>query len=192
MPRTKAFDPEDAVARALELFWERGYDGTSTEDLVDALGISRSSLYGTFGSKRALYERALERYRLVGVERVRSALDAPLPLTERLRRALLDIAEDDLLADRARGCFAANAALELAPVDPEVRRLVASVFAETRGVLRDELHRAQDGGELPDDADVEALATLLLNTLQGLRVLGKGTADRRLVEEAIDSTLALI
>jgi TetR/AcrR family transcriptional repressor of nem operon len=192
MARTKAFDPDEALARALEVFWARGYDGTSTQDLVDALGINRSSLYGTFGSKRALYTRALERYGLVGTDRVRRAMQGPGPVKARLRRALLSIAEDDLGAARPRGCFAANAALELAPVDDEVRRLVAAAFAENRSVFREELERARDAGELSAGADVDALTAFLFNTLQGLRVVAKGTGDRRLVEQAVDAGLAVL
>jgi TetR/AcrR family transcriptional repressor of nem operon len=192
MARTKAFDPDEALARALEVFWERGYDGTSTEDLVDALGINRSSLYGTFGSKRALYMRSLERYGLVGTDRVRRALNGPGPVKPRLRRALLSLAEDDLAAPRARGCFAANAALELAAIDNDVRRLVAAAFAANRAVLREELERGRDAGELSADADLDDLAAFLLNTLQGLRVIAKGTADRRLVEQAVETSLAAL
>jgi TetR/AcrR family transcriptional repressor of nem operon len=192
MARTKGFDPDQALARALDVFWSRGYDATSTQDLVDALGINRSSLYGTFGSKRALYMRALERYGLVGTERVRRALDGPGPVKARLRRALLSLAEDDLVSPRARGCFAANAALELAAIDEDVRRLVTAAFAENRAVLRAELERARDAGELAADANLGDLAAFLLNTLQGLRVIAKGTADRRLVEQAVETSLAAL
>jgi len=192
MARAKAFDPDTALAQALEVFWARGYDGTSTEDLVEALKINRSSLYTTFGSKRALYVRALERYGPVGAEQLASGLRGPGPLKARLRRALLAVVEDDLGAERARGCFAANAALELAPVDDEVRRLVAAAFAENRVVLRAALAGARDAGELPADADVAALAAFLSNTLNGLRVVAKGTADRRLVEQAVDMSLTVL
>lgn len=190
MARTKAFDPDEALGRALAVFWASGYEGTSTQDLVDALEINRSSLYGTFGSKRALYLRALERYELVGADRVRRALRGPGPLKARLRGALLSLAEDDLRAERARGCFAANTALELAPVDADARRLVASAFRQVRAAFRAELLQARDAGELPGDADVDALAALLFNTLQGLQVIVKGTADRRLIEQVVDASLA--
>jgi TetR/AcrR family transcriptional repressor of nem operon len=190
--RTKAFDPDAALDRALDVFWTKGYAHTSTQDLVDALAINRSSLYGTFGSKHALYARALERYGVVGRERVERAIDGPGPVRERVRRALMSVVEDDLRDHGPRGCFAASAALELAADDPEVRRLVAASFAEARDVLRDELERARDAGELDADADIDRLAASLLATLQGLRVLAKGTGDRRLVEQAADAGTALL
>lgn len=189
MARTKAFDPDAALLHALELFWDRGYEATSTQDLVDALGISRSSLYGTFGSKHELYARALERYGVIGIERVQRALRGRGPVWARLRRALLALADEDLDAARARGCFAANAALELSATDATVRRLVAASFAHMRETLRTELARAVEAGELPADTDVEARSAALLATVQGILVLAKGTGDRQLVEAAVDASL---
>lgn len=193
MARTKAFDPDAALASALDLFWTQGYDGTSTEDLVAALGINRSSLYGTFGSKRELYCSALERYRTVGAERLERAFgEADGDVRARLRRGLLRMIDEDLRAVRARGCFAANAALELAPADTGVRNLVAASFNDTRAVLRAELTRARDDGELSSEADVAALTAHLFALLQGLQVVAKGTGDRALIEQAVDSALAAL
>jgi TetR/AcrR family transcriptional repressor of nem operon len=192
MARTKAFDPDLALDRALDVFWTQGYDGTSTQDLVDALGINRSSLYGTFGSKRALYRRALERYGIVGGDRIHQALRARGPAKVRLRRAFLDIADDDLLAERARGCFATNAAVELAPTDRDVRALVRAAFAEVRAALRGEVERARGAGELPADVDLDALSAFLFTVLEGVRVVAKGTGDRKLVEQAVDTSLAAL
>ena len=195
MARTKAFDPDAALASALDVFWAQGYDGTSTEDLVVALGINRSSLYGTFGSKRELYCRALERYRAVGAERLERAFgasDGAGDVRARLRRGLLRMIDEDLRAVRARGCFAANAALELAPADAGVRDLVAASFRDTRAVLRAELTRAREEGELAPDADVEALSAHLFALLQGLQVVAKGTGDRLLIERALDAALTTV
>ncbi|MBO0807150.1 MAG: TetR/AcrR family transcriptional regulator [Actinobacteria bacterium] len=190
MARTKEFDPDLAVQRALEVFWARGYAATSTQDLVEALGINRSSLYGTFGSKRELYLRALERYGgppgLAGL----AALQEPGPLRDRLREALLSYAEEDLDPGRSRGCFACNAGAELGPVDADVRRLVARSFDGVRDVLRGALTRARADGELHPDTDVEALASLLVVSIEGLRVVAKGARDRRLTEQAIDAIIA--
>ncbi len=193
MARTKAFDPDAALASALDLFWAQGYDGTSTEDLVAALGINRSSLYGTFGSKRELYCQALERYRTVGAERLERAFgERAATCASDCDARLLQMIDEDLRAARARGCFAANAALELAPADSGVRNLVAASFRDTRAVLHAELTRARDDGELSPEADVEALTALFFALLQGIQVVAKGTGDRTLVERAIDSALTAI
>jgi TetR/AcrR family transcriptional repressor of nem operon len=170
----------------MQLFWSRGYAATSTQDLVDTLGLNRSSLYATFGSKAALYSRALERYGRTVQNWSRSLVEGPEPLRPRLRAALLEAVEEDLDPRRSRGCFASNAAVELAPADPEVRRLVTGAFSDIRGRFRDAVTRGIDDGDLPLDTDVDGLATFLFTSFEGLRVVAKGTQDRRLVEQAIE------
>lgn len=192
MARTKAFDPDLALERAMQTFWTRGYAATSTQDLVDALQINRSSLYATFGSKSELYWRALERYAHDMQHWSRSLLEGPGPFRPRLRAALLEAVEEDLDPKRSRGCFACNAAIELAPVDDKVRRLVRGAFGVVRGTFRDALVRARDEGELPDGADVDRLATFLVTTFEGLHVVAKGTRDRRMVEQAVEAMVAAI
>lgn len=183
MARSKAFDPDLAVARAQELFWAHGYAATSTENLVEALQINRSSLYGTFASKRELYLRALERY---GDTPGFALPEVAWPLRERLRKTLRAYAQEDLDPKRSRGCFAANAAAELGSVDADVRRLVARSFDGVRGKLRDALIEARENGEVAPDTDIEALASFLVVSIEGLRVVAIGTRDRRLIEQAID------
>lgn len=176
----------------MQTFWTRGYAATSTQDLVDALQINRSSLYATFGSKSELYSRALERYAYDVQQWSRSLVDGPGPFRPRLRAALLEAIEEDLDPRRSRGCFACNAAIELAPVDARVRRLVSGAFGEVRRTFRDALVRARDDGELPDGADVERLATFLVTTFEGLHVVAKGTRDRRMVEQAVEALVAAV
>jgi TetR/AcrR family transcriptional repressor of nem operon len=192
MARTKAFDPAAAIEAAMQTFWARGYAATSAQDLVDAVGLSRSSLYGTFGSKAELYARALERYRDTVQAWTRSLLDGPGPLRRRLPAALHEAVAEDLEPARSRGCFACNAAVELGPVDPTVRRLVTSAFDDMRATFRQALVRARNDGELGSHVDVDALATLLLAGFEGLRVLAKGTQDRGLVEQAIDTMVTVL
>jgi TetR/AcrR family transcriptional regulator, transcriptional repressor for nem operon len=190
MARTKAFDPDAALERAMQAFWTRGYAATSTQDLVDALGINRSSLYGTFHSKDELYRRALQLYTEVDEPWSKALVEGSGPFRERLREALLAAVADDLDPDRSRGCFIGNAAVERAAVDERVRRLVAAGFGNVRGVFAAALVRARDDGELPAGADIEARATLLLTTFEGLRVMAKGARDRAQIEQAVDAVVA--
>jgi TetR/AcrR family transcriptional regulator, transcriptional repressor for nem operon len=192
MARTKAFDPDAALERAMQAFWTRGYGATSTQDLVDALGINRSSLYGTFHSKDELYRRALRLYTEVDEPWSQALVEGPGAFRDRLREALLAAVADDLDPDRSRGCFVGNAAVERAPVDEHVRRLVATGFANVRGVFTAALARARDDGELAAGADVDALATLLLTTFEGLRVMAKGARDRAQIEQAVDAVVAVL
>lgn len=195
MARTKAFDPDDALERAMETFWAHGFEATSTHDLERALGINRSSMYATFGSKGDLYARALERYTsgMHGPGPVRpGALDGVGPLRERIEALLWRVVAMDLDGNRSRGCFACNAAVELGPDDARVRRLVSQSFRAARSVFRDALAEARDAGELPADADVDALAALFVGVVEGLHVLAKGTGDRRQIKQTIAGALAVL
>lgn len=185
MARTKEFDPQLALERAMHTFWARGFEATSTKDLVSALGISRSSLYGTFTSKEELYLRALALY---AEQSGLAGLAGEGPLKPRLRRALQRIVDDNVDQEASRGCFAGNAAAERSASDA-TRKLVVTSFDAVREVLVGEFARARGRGELSAQADVEDLADFLLVMIEGLHVVTKGTRDRRLAESAIETAL---
>lgn len=189
MARTKEFDVDLALERAMQVFWAKGFEATSAQDLVDALGINRSSLYATFGSKAELYRRALALY---GDRTAIPGLAGDGPLRLRLRRALRAMIEPDLDPDRSRGCFACNAAIERGPVDASVRTLVGVAFGAMRALLAAEIAEARDRGELSVGADPHQLAGSLLVTIEGLHVVAKGTRDRSLVHDAIDTALEIL
>src|ERR1700733_563742 len=117
MARTKDFDETQVLAKAIKLFWQKGYNGTSMQDLVDALGISRSSLYDTFGDKHQLYIKALESYEQAETAKRNKALDKSIPARTAIRQ-LLDYTLQDLISDKQhKGCFLTNAAVENAALD---------------------------------------------------------------------------
>ncbi|WP_053850024.1 TetR/AcrR family transcriptional regulator [Streptomyces sp. NRRL B-24085] len=193
MARTKEFDPEAALQAALELFWRRGYEATSMSDLVAHLGIGRASLYATFGSKHELYLRALERYDRAGLPPIVRELSQPgpaLPAVRAVVRRYATEAADERL--RRKGCMVTNAAAELAPHDPAAERHVERNWDQLETVLHSALVRAQAQGELPAERDPLTLARMLLVLLQGLRVVGKASADPARVRDAAEQALALL
>ncbi|MEI5099038.1 helix-turn-helix domain-containing protein [Streptomyces sp. PmtG] len=131
MGRPRQFDPETAVDQAMEVFWRKGYAGTTPQDLVDALGIGKGSLYNAFGSKHALFERALRRYRDTQAHALIGLLESGGPVKERLRSALELLVAMDLADPDRRGCMAVNAAAELASADRVATELVRGMFART-------------------------------------------------------------
>ncbi|MFD9889006.1 TetR/AcrR family transcriptional regulator [Amycolatopsis sp. NPDC059027] len=177
MARGKSFDEDVAVTRAMEVFWSNGYAGTTPQQLVDALGIGRGSLYNAFTSKHSLYERALRRYFETETVRLIETLDAPGPARDRLRAALQLVVDAALTDDRRRGCLAANAAVEFADRDDEVNVLVRRVFDRQETAFRDTIREGQRAGEIAADVDAGALAALLLATINGIRVLAKAGPD---------------
>lgn len=192
MARTKEFDPDVATERAMHLFWCGGYEATSLQELLSGLGIGRGSFYDTFGSKRELYLRALDRYRERNAQALIVLLDEPGPVKAALRRMLTALAEDALGDPERRGCFMVNSAIELSSSDPEVARRAVETFRRIERALAVALRRAQAEGEIAADRDPTALARLLITTIQGLRVMGKANPDRALLEDAIDTALSIL
>lgn len=190
MARSKEFDPEVALEKALELFWERGYEGTSMADLVAHLGIARASIYGTFGGKRELYLKALELYlaRFDVVEQ----LSQPGPALPALR-AFLDGYVAECLADELRrGCMVVNTAVEFGSRDAVVSRKIAASWTELETVMAAALVRARAQGEIPAGKDPHALARFLLVLLQGVRVLGRADPDPRRLRDAVDQAMTAV
>jgi len=196
MARTKEFDPEAAVGAALGLFWARGYEATSLSDLEQHLGIGRGSLYATFGSKHALYLRALDRYR---AEQTAGLLDALAgarasgrALKPTLRRLLEAQVADSLDDPERRGCFFVNATGERAACDPEVARRVADNLAGLEATFTGAIRAAQRAGEVAPDKDARALARFLTMAMQGLRVAAKASPDRAALRDMVRLTLAAL
>ncbi|MFF2751558.1 TetR/AcrR family transcriptional regulator [Kitasatospora sp. NPDC058048] len=191
MARTKEFDPDAALQAALELFWQRGYEATSMADLVERLGIARASIYATFGSKRELYLRALERY----CEQSDSArlldLSQPGPALPAVRALVRRYAVTDEEEGR-RGCFVTNTAVELAPHDPAASRRVEASLDRLETLLTAALARAAAQGELPAGRDPRTLARMLVVLLQGIRVVGKTADGAPRARDAAEQALALL
>ncbi|MFE6228062.1 MULTISPECIES: TetR/AcrR family transcriptional regulator [unclassified Streptomyces] len=193
MARTKEFDPSAALQAALDLFWARGYEATSMADLVEHLGIGRASLYATFGSKHELYLKALERYQETRDGELFGELAGPGPALPAVRALVRRFAAEATDGDgRRNGCFVTNSASELAARDPAVARRVELSWEQVETLLHAALVRARAQGELPEGRDPRALARTLLVLLQGIRVVGKASADPARVRDAAEEALRLL
>ncbi|MEU5079946.1 MULTISPECIES: TetR/AcrR family transcriptional regulator [Streptomyces] len=189
MGRPKQFDPDTAVEQAMDVFWRKGYAGTTPQDLVDALGIGKGSLYNTFGSKHALFEQALRRYRDSQAVILLEMLEEPGPVKARLRKALEFLAEPDLAAPDRRGCMAVNVAAELARTDETAAELVRRMFDRTEDAFRALIEEGQRSGEIAPGRDPVALGSLLLNTAMGLRFMARIAEGSDRLARVIDATV---
>ena len=173
MARKTAFDPAEKLEQAMTLFWQKGFEATSIQDLVDALGINRFSLYNSFGDKQTLFQLALDHY----IDKVSRQRLTPLLCEHGGLAAIHDWL--DALALRLTqpgnlGCFLQNAQIGTAMDEPKVRERIAAMHQELQQALAHALRVAIRNGELAANTDVEALARFLFVHVQGWVLLGKG------------------
>ncbi|MET9491031.1 TetR/AcrR family transcriptional regulator [Nocardia sp. NPDC006630] len=192
MARTKEFDPDSVLQRALELFWERGFEATSMTDLVEHLGIGKASLYATFGSKQQLYEAALQRYMELTDPQIMVELSQPGPVLPAVRGLIERYTRDAGDDGRHCGCLVVNSAVELAAREPGVARLVEASWAYLETTLTSALMRAKAQGELRPETDPRASARFLLVFLQGVRVLERTPGAAARLRDAADVAIAAL
>jgi TetR/AcrR family transcriptional regulator, transcriptional repressor for nem operon len=172
MARHKEFDPDAAATEAMETFWDRGYAGTSVNDLLADMGLNRGSLYGTFGDKKQLFLAALEKYDEQSVEEFKALLGRPGSAKGAVKDFLKAAAECCTSEDGRRGCLAGKAAMELAPHDKDVANWLRKFHRRNVDLLARTIHRGQEQGEISRSVEAKAAARFLLNGLGGLRLLG--------------------
>ncbi len=189
--RPKAFDREQALLAAMQVFWVKGYEATSLEDLLAAMKIGRQSLYDTFGDKRALFMEALGRYRELTDAYLRGCLaDAPT-VKAAFRRLFMQVV-DEPEAHQRRGCLLINSAVELAPHDPATAQIVVAYQRATERLFRRGLELARERGELAADRDVRALARYLVSAMQGLRVMAKADPNKAALRDVVGVALGVL
>jgi TetR/AcrR family transcriptional repressor of nem operon len=190
MAGVKKFDRDKVLDRAMRLFWQRGYEGTSIEDLVMATGINRGSLYATFGSKCGLFLATLERYAILFGKPLLPVPDDPDPrrAIERMFDAIITRTSDP---QWPRGCFMTNTALECPGVGDEIARKVAEGVGRQESAIYRVLQRAQAQGSLDPKADARALARFFLGVAQGMNVVNKATADPSILRDMVTSAMSI-
>ncbi|MDQ3403969.1 MAG: TetR/AcrR family transcriptional regulator [Actinomycetota bacterium] len=192
MGRPRKFDPQVAIAQAMETFRSNGYADTSPQDLVDRLGIGKGSLYNTFGSKHDLFLRSLKHYADTSMVDFKAVIEDDSPIRERVTRLLSSFVDADLEDPDRCGCLVVNTAVELGVRDDEAAQLVGRSLAATEAVLHTAFIAAQRAGEIAPERDPKALAGLVQSTMIGLRVLIKTTDDRDRLKSIIAATVAAI
>ncbi|NCN09942.1 MAG: TetR/AcrR family transcriptional regulator [Leptospira sp.] len=189
MSRTKEFEPNIVLDKAMHLFWYRGYNATSMQELVNHLGISRSSLYESFGDKKELYVNCLRKYRNEYTEQMLQKLQntESLPLT--LEKILKYIIEDSLHAKQQLGCFMINATLEFGGEEKEIAKIIEENNNSMLSTLITSIQNAQLKKQINTRYSAEALSHFFMNAISGLRILGSTCKDEKTLEESAKITL---
>jgi len=192
MARPREFDEEDVIAAAGGIFWARGFEGASTRDLSAATGLTPSSLYAAFGSKRGLFVKALDRYldqtlrdRIARIETAYSGLKAI--------EAFFDEVVERSVADRQhRGCMMVNAIVDAASQDVDLKRYVANETVQIEAFFHRCIVAGQAAAEISATQAARGLARHLLAVLMGMRILARVRPDRGVLTEIARSTLSLL
>ena len=192
MARTKAFDTDEALDRALRIFWRNGYEGTSMQDLVDGMQINRASLYDTFGNKETLYLAALQQYQRQNQEQVQQLIERHSSVRAALDELLETMIQGSLNDPEKKGCFVVNATTGLANRYEEVNRLVSDNEQQMAYTFADLIKRGQEQGEIGGDRDARTLSSYLFASLQGLRVLAATNSDLTLLRRVKDTVLSAL
>jgi AcrR family transcriptional regulator len=191
--RPRAFEPETALAQAMDVFWEDGFAATSLDDVSAATGLNRPSLYGAFGDKRALYLQAYNQYRSRVNEQFRPMFAAREPLRTKLRR-ILTAALDLYLSgpNGPRGCFTVLSAASEAIADPGLHSLVGEAIDGTDRAFGRLFADARAAGELPKDTDPRRLARIASATLHTLSIRARARIPRSEIAPIIDDAVTTI
>jgi TetR/AcrR family transcriptional repressor of nem operon len=192
MPRPKEFNPDDALDKAMQVFWHKGYEATSMEDLLKAMDLNRGSLYDTFGDKRQLFLKVMDRYCTTFVGPKLSLLDQPGPALPILHRFITGMIEGGLADPQRRGCFISNTVMELSPHEKEIAGTLRQALKMAEDAFFKVLARAKEQGELKDDKDPRALARFLTTMMQGTVVMIKAGTSDEVVKQTAETGLSIL
>jgi TetR/AcrR family transcriptional regulator, copper-responsive repressor len=191
--RPRAYQPEIALGKALDLFRKDGFAATSLDDLSTATGMNRPSLYGAFGDKRELYIKSYQRYRADARAAMIDIFRNPLPIRQRLAR-IYAVALDIYLSGEAgpRGCFTVMTAASEAVADPDIRSLVLEGFSELDKAFAACFRLARENGELSPSADPQALAQLASATIHTIAIRARAQVPRKELEAIVKGAIEVM
>ncbi len=192
MARPKAFNEEEVIDKAVEAFWAKGYEATSMQDLVSAMGIQRGSLYAAFGSKQQLFLKSLERYGEVVVNKLLEILQSEASAIESIKLFFAQLVEHLLTAGPLRGCLVTNSAIERGLTDEDTRKQVLHLLDAIENGFYQTLLRAKKQGEFSSELDLKNVANYLTSSMQGLLVMGKVCSERIVLENINLVTLSIL
>ena len=188
MGRPKEFDREEALTKGLELFWQQGFSDTSTQQLVEHLGINRKSMYAEFGNKQKFFEAALQRYSQI-VDQNFGPLEEPAAALTEIKALFRYFADESKGRAAGLGCLMCNTAIEQAQGELATRRHVTAYIKRVTKAFANALANAQQRGEVSSKVDLKAQAQFLTSTVLGMSVLAKARAAPDLIDGSLQVTL---
>ena len=192
MARTRQFDERQALVSAMLVFWEKGYEGTSIQDLEQAMGLKRTSIYNAFGNKRRIFERVMACYKESVMAALFVEMDNAPNIREGVRRLLNSALNIHFDEDNPGGCLVVLSVLEGGQLDPRVQADMQQSIQDLKNALQLRLKRAKKAGELSAGLDVGATATTIAATMSGMMVLGKANFSKAALKKTVNQVVGLL
>ncbi|MBO6773058.1 MULTISPECIES: TetR/AcrR family transcriptional regulator [Thalassospira] len=192
MARPRGFDEESVLDNAMNIFWSKGFESTSVQDLVEETGLNRASMYASFGDKKALFLRVLDHYsQKISSERfanLREIEDG----REAIEKTFRDTAKTGCAEGKHKGCLIVNSGMELAPHDPETAAIAHQAFRRVEDMFAAALSRGIKHGTISKDKNIRALARFLAGSIQGVQLMSRRGADRETLEDYTNTILEVL
>ena len=183
MARPRKFDPDTVLDQAMRVFWAKGYHNTSMDDLCEAMQLNRSSLYSSFGDKRALFLIVINRYGEREVASLLDALSRPASFDKVIAQFFANLVDQITMGGGRLGCLTGNTIVEVATHDHEVAARVRRNLDRLEGAFRGALAQAKARSEISLHTDFAATAGFFVTAIQGLRLIGKTTSDKKVLQD---------
>ncbi|WP_127495060.1 TetR/AcrR family transcriptional regulator [Paenibacillus glycanilyticus] len=192
MVRLREFDKEEALHAAMRVFWEKGFEAASLNDLTSAMAIQRPSLYLAFGDKEQLFEQALRKYTLWHASNVREKLNSKSSIKDAIHSYFTGLADEAYQGEDSLGCFCINTMVELASKDEKFAIITREHQMYLAVLFQEAIEKGTQTGELYADINTKALAQSLVVSLIGITVMLKARPDRLFIDNAINAAISLL
>lgn len=189
--RPRQFDEKQALEAAMEVFWSKGFEGASCDELLAAMGINCGSMYAAFGDKQALFDRAFDLYCETRFARAMGILDGPGTPLENVR-ALVTCWGEFMTQPDCKGCLVTNTVIEFSGREDAVAKRAREIPKRLQAMLEKKLTQAAEAGHLREGATPAALAAFLVNLANGLNVMARAKADKESIQGAVDTAMLLL
>ena len=190
--RPLEYDPEIALDAAMQLFWRKGYEATSLLDLLDAMGLSKSSFYQAFASKHALFERCIKHYRATTSHKFSRQKLKHDSARDFLEATFKEVADETLSAKTRNGCLLMNTVSEFGQIDPVIAKLVTDSLDQITEIFKTAIEQAQRSGEIPQEKNAAELASYLVSTMSGLKSMVKAGRDKQTIKQIVDTAMSVM
>lgn len=192
MARTREFDTDKFLDKAISLFWHKGYNGISTQELADAFHISKSSMYAAFGDKKQLYTAALEKYRTQIADDTVQRLKNCKNVKTEIKNILVSIVKKSLIDKDRKGCFIVNSCIELAPHDENISTIVQDHRKIMEAAFAAAIRRGIADKEFSTNINPETISIIICNAINGIQVDAKYLKGNKYFENIINSIISLL